>query len=28
MAGVETDRELIVRDYLPTFRRSRSVRRR
>jgi diadenylate cyclase len=26
MAGVETDRELIVRDYLPTFRRSRSAR--
>jgi diadenylate cyclase len=26
MAGVEIDRELIVRDYLPTFRRSRSAR--
>jgi diadenylate cyclase len=26
MAGVENDRELIVRDYLPTFRRSRSAR--
>ncbi len=26
MAGVETDRELIVRDYLPTFRRGRNAR--